>query len=107
LGEKASLIIESMLGVLNCQREQINKTVTQVPSGFDTWGNQLYNITYDYQVSTKSFQSTFIYLAPAVRFQSAPNFAWQITVASTSVVKSDSSSPFTMPIPMLTLFKKF
>jgi hypothetical protein len=42
-----------------------------------------------------------------VRFQSAPNFAWQITVASTSVVKSDSSSPFTMPIPMLTLFKKF
>ncbi len=107
LGEKASLIIESMFGELSCKREQIDRTTTSVPSGLDQWGNQLYDNTIDFKVSEKKFNATFIYLAPAVRFQSTANFAWQITVASTSVVKSDSSAPFTMPIPMCTLFKKF
>ncbi len=107
LGEKASLILESMFGVLNCKREQIDRTSTQYVSGVDQWGNPLYTYVNDFVVSEKKFQSTFIYLAPAVRFQSTANFAWQVTIASTSVVKSDSSTPFTMPIPMLTLFKKF
>jgi len=107
LGEKASLILESMFGVLNCKREQIDRTSTQYVSGVDQWGNPLYTYVNDFVVSEKKFQSTFIYLAPAVRFQSTANFAWQITIASTSVVKSDSSTPFTMPIPMVTLFKKF
>lgn len=107
LGEKASLILESMFGVLNCKREQIQKTFTTTPDGFDQWGNMLYRNETTFNVTEKSFKSTFIYLAPAVRFQSTANFAWQVTIASTSVVKSDSSTPFTMPIPMLTLFKKF
>lgn len=107
LGEKASLILESMFGVLNCKREQIQKTFTSTPEGFDQWGNLLYRNETTYNVSEKAFKSTFIYLAPAVRFQSTANFAWQMTIASTSVVKSDSSTPFTMPLPMVTLFKKF
>ena len=103
LGEKASLILESMFGVLNCKREQIDRTTITTLNE----GNQLYTNETTFNVSEKSFKSTFIYLAPAVRFQSTANFAWQITIASTSVVKSDSSTPFTMPIPMVTLFKKF
>jgi len=107
LGEKASLIVESMFGVLNCKREHIQKTFTSTPDGFDQFGYQLYRNETTYNVSEKAFKSTFIYLAPAVRFQSTANFAWQVTIASTSVVKSDSSTPFTMPLPMVTLFKKF
>jgi len=98
VGAKASFIFDSMIGALQGKREKVNTTTI-----YDDFGNYMYY----HEVSYVPYNSTFIFISPGMRFQSTDSFAWQFSIAQTSVVRSDRSRPISVPLPMLTLFKKF
>jgi hypothetical protein len=99
VGKKATFIFDSMFGSLQGKREHVENTQIFDPVS----GNYLYQHT----VSYLPYNATFFFLAPGMRFQSTENFAWQLTIAETSVIRSDQANATNFPFPMITLFKKF
>ncbi len=110
LGEKASFVFESMFGLLVVRKEFIEAPEyngTAEYWGTDFWGNNSYKYHYDVKVTTKDYGSTMIYVAPGVRFQTKEDFAWQLTLASTSFTSDYRNKTSSFPVPTFTLFKKF
>ena len=97
VGAKATFIFDSMIGSLQGKREK----VTTTPTG--TWDSPMFY----HEVSYTPYNATFVFIAPGMRFQTTDSFAWQFTIAQTSVVRSDRAKATSIPIPMVTLFKKF
>ena len=99
VGKKATFIFDSMIGAVEGKKEQVSTT-----NFFDPISG---NYAYYHEVSYAPYNATFVFLAPGMRFQSTENFAWQFAIAQTSVVRSDRNRPVSIPLPMITLFKKF
>jgi hypothetical protein len=105
LGDKASFVFESMFGFLVVRKELIEVPVYNNNSVYH--GGSYYTHYYDVKVTAKDYGSTMIYVAPGVRFQTKEDFAWQLTLASTSFTSDYRNKTTSFPVPTFTLFKKF
>lgn len=107
LGEKASFVFESMLGLFVTRREYIADGVYTGSELVVINGGTMYNHLYNVEVSTRDYGATMIYVSPGVRFQSKDDFAWQLSLASTSLSSEVNNKTQSFPIPTFSLFKKF
>lgn len=105
LGEKASFVFESMLGLFVTRREYIEDGLFS-SSDYDPLSG-LYTHNYNVKVSTRDYGMTMIYVSPGVRFQSKQDFAWQLSLASTSFTSEVNNKTRAIPVPTFSLFKKF
>lgn len=97
VGAKASIIFDSMIGLLQSQKT----TETRNYPTYEEGGDYKVNVT----VTKKYLHNLALFIMPGMRFQSSNNSAYQIALAGVSVINSEGS--FSMPIPMLTYFYKF
>lgn len=105
LGEKASFVFESMLGLFVTRREYIADALYSNSTFNPSTGNFTNN--YNVNVSTRDYGMTMIYVSPGVRFQSKQDFAWQLSLASTSFTSEVNNKTQAFPVPTFSLFKKF
>jgi hypothetical protein len=105
LGEKASFVFESMLGLFVTRREYIEDALYSNSTFNPSTGN--FTNYYNVNVSTRDYGMTMIYVSPGVRFQSKQDFAWQLSLASTSFTSEVNNKTQAFPVPTFSLFKKF
>lgn len=105
LGEKASFVFESMLGLFVTRREYIEDALYTNSIFNPSTGN--FTNYYNVNVSTRDYGMTMIYVSPGVRFQSKQDFAWQLSLASTSFTSEVNNKTRAFPVPTFSLFKKF
>ncbi len=92
VGAKASFVFDSMIGYLNAT-----------------------NRIYEYGSVSSTYEKSglfFVFLMPAMRFQTKPNSAFQISIAGVSMTPKgyaslDFDRTVTLPIPMLSWMFKF
>ena len=105
VGAKASFVFDSMIGYLNFYKLQ-----SVYGSGYS--GNTGPADYTDENWSYTKSGAFFVLLMPAMRFQTQPNSAFQISIAGVSVTPKgyaslDSDKTVTIPIPMLSWMYKF
>lgn len=110
LGGGSHFVFETMVGNFKGTREvitQVGETeVYNLNAPNDLWRDNFVH-KFRYRVETVGYSALFVMISPGIRFQSTPNFAWQASI--TSLVFKNSHDPVAkgLPLPMITLFKKF
>ncbi|MDX5320259.1 MAG: hypothetical protein LPK45_04190 [Bacteroidota bacterium] len=95
VGRKASVILDAMVFFGD-------QSVSSTQSNSIYSGNTLVGI----QVTETPSKGTFFYFMPGMRFQSAPNKAFQVALAGVTVFPEEGEA-FSFPIPMCSWFVKF
>jgi hypothetical protein len=104
VGAKASIVFDSMFGSFT--REATNTVQEVVTPGGYTYNPTTYTPpAYRYVVTKEKFMTTAFFLMPGMRFQHKERSAFQICLASVSVLSKQNSISF--PLPMCSWFHKF